>query len=70
LAKNRGYVDGNKRAALMAAYVFLGLNGMDLDAAEPDVVTTMERVANGRLTGAALAEWLRTHVRPLGRGVK
>src|SRR4051794_15559763 len=33
LAKNHGYVDGNKRVAFMAAYVFLGLNGKDLDAA-------------------------------------
>jgi len=32
LAKNHGYVDGNKRVAFVAAYVFLGLNGYDLDA--------------------------------------
>ena len=29
LARNHGYVDGNKRTAFMAAYVFLGLNGHD-----------------------------------------
>src|SRR5947209_5104893 len=57
LAKNHGYVDGNKRVAFVAAYVFLGLNGQDLEASEPDVVTTMERVADGRLKEAALAEW-------------
>jgi death-on-curing protein len=66
LAKNHGFVDGNKRAALMAAYVFLGLNGQDVEAAEPDVVTTMERVANGRLTEAGLAGWIREKVRPIG----
>jgi death-on-curing protein len=65
LAKNHGYVDGNKRVAFMAAYVFLGLNGQDLDAAEPDVVTTMERVAAGRMTEAALADWFRANLRPL-----
>ena len=59
LAKNHGFIDGNKRAAFMAAYSFLGLNGYDLDAAEPDVVTTIERVAAGRLSEAKLAEWLR-----------
>ena len=65
LAKNHGYIDGNKRAAFMAAYVFLGLNGKDFDAAEPDVVATMERVADGRLTEAALADWFRMNLRPL-----
>ena len=59
LAKNHGFVDGNKRAAFMAAYVFLGLNGKDLEAAEPDVVTTMEGVADGRVTDAELAKWIR-----------
>ena len=66
LAKNHGFVDGNKRAAFMAAYVFLGLNGQDLEAAEPDVVTTMERVADGRVTEAGLAEWIRDRLRPIG----
>lgn len=59
LAKNHGYMDGNKRVAFMAAYVFLGLNGKDLDAAEADVVSTMERVAAGRLSEAALISWFR-----------
>lgn len=67
LAKNHGFVDGNKRAAFMAAYVFLGLNGHDLEAAEPDVVTTMERVADGRVTEAALADWIRDRLRPIDR---
>jgi death-on-curing protein len=65
LARNHGFVDGNKRAAFMGAYVFLGLNGRDLDAAEPDVVTTMERVASGRLTEAGLASWIREKLRPV-----
>jgi death-on-curing protein len=65
LAKNHGYVDGNKRVAFMAAYVFLGLNGTDLEADERDVVTTIERLAAGRLSEAAVAEWIRTHLRPL-----
>ena len=67
LAKNHGFVDGNKRAAFMAAYVFLGLNGQDLDADEPDVVTTMERVASGRLTERGLASWIRGKLRTIGR---
>ena len=65
LARNHGYVDGNKRVAFMAAYVFLGLNGKDLDAGEPDVVATVERLAAGRLSEAALTDWFREHIRPL-----
>lgn len=59
LTKNHGFVDGNKRVAFMAAYSFLGLNGYDFDAPEPDVVTTIERVAAGRLSEPKLAEWFR-----------
>jgi death-on-curing protein len=65
LARNHGFVDGNKRAAFMAAYVFLSLNGHDLDAAEPDVVQTMERVASGELTEPGLAAWMRARLRRL-----
>jgi len=63
LARNHGYVDGKKRTAFMAAYVFLGLNGFDLEAEEPEVVSTMERVAGGRVTEKRLADWIRTHLR-------
>jgi prophage maintenance system killer protein len=49
----------------MVAYVFLGLNGKDLEADEPDVVRTVEPLAAGRLTETALAKWLRTHIQPL-----
>jgi death-on-curing protein len=64
LARNHGFFDGNKRTAFMGAYVFLGLNGQDLEAAEPDVVTTMEHVASGRLTEEGLASWIRARLRP------
>jgi death on curing protein len=65
LAKNHGYVDGNKRAAFMAAYVFLGLNAHDLRAEEPDVAATMERVASGSISEAALGAWFRMNIIPL-----
>jgi death on curing protein len=62
LAKNHGFVDGNKRVAFMAAYVFLGLNGYDLEAGEPEIVATMEGVAASHVTEAALAKWFRAHI--------
>lgn len=63
LAKNHGYIDGNKRVAFMAAYVFLGLNGHEFDASEPDVASTIERVASGSFGEADLAEWYRAGLR-------
>ena len=65
LAKNHGFVDGNKRVAFMAAYVFLGLNGYDLDADEPQIVATMEGVAASKVTEAALAKWFKAHLQPI-----
>ena len=51
--------DGNKRVAFVAMAVFLGLNGLDLIAEEPDVVSTMIALASGNLEEAELAEWIR-----------
>src|SRR4051812_38652813 len=62
LARNHGYVDGNKRVAFMAAYVFLGLNDVELDPDEAEAAGTMERLAAGRLSEVALAEWIRAHL--------
>ena len=65
LAKNHGFADGNKRVAFMAAYVFLGLNGYDLDADEPQIVATMEGVAASEVTEVALAKWFKAHLQPI-----
>jgi death-on-curing protein len=66
LAKNHGFIDGNKRVAFMAAYVFLGLNGYEIEATEPEVVTAVEDVAAGRMSEASLAAWVRERLRPIG----
>ena len=43
----------------MAAYTFLGLNGLDLDAPEPEAVQNMLGLAAGEITRDAFAVWLR-----------
>lgn len=63
LAKNHGYVDGNKRIAFTALYVFLGLNGRRLEAPEPEVVQTTIDVAAGNVGEAELAAWVRKKAR-------
>jgi len=64
LARNHPYRDGHKRIALLAMIVFLGLNGLELDAPEPDVVATLLKLAAGELSEEELSKWLRAHVVP------
>jgi death on curing protein len=61
LARNHPFVDGNKRVAFQAMYVFLGLNGLRIDAEEPEVVRTILALAAGELQERDLSEWLRQH---------
>ncbi len=59
LARAHPFNDANKRAAFLAAVVFLGLNGKDLDASETEVVQVVTALAAGSLTEVALATWMR-----------
>jgi death-on-curing protein len=65
IAKNHGFVDGNKRSALTTAAIFLILNGLELAAPEPEVVDVMNRLAAGRITESAFADWVRSRVLPI-----
>jgi death on curing protein len=65
LAKNHAFLDGNKRTALVATNVFLILNGFEIDASEPEIVETMLRLADGRLSRDEFATWLRRSIVPL-----
>lgn len=58
LAQTHGFIDGSKRAAFLAAYVFLGLNGYGLDASEPEVASVIESLATREMSEAEVAEWL------------
>lgn len=64
LANNHAYNDGNKRIAFVAMYTFLGVNGWEIIAPEPQVVQLMLDVASGGCDEERLAAWLRGHVEP------
>ena len=64
LSSNHPFVDGNKRVAFQAMYLFLGLNGFRIDAPEEEVVTLILSLASGDLDEPALADWLRHHISP------
>ena len=62
LSTAHAFSDGNKRIAFLTAVIFLGLNGKDLDATEPDVVQTMTALAGGTLSEDELATWIRVRL--------
>jgi death-on-curing protein len=64
IAQNHPFIDGNKRVAFQAMYVFLGLNGWRIEAPEEEVVALMLAVASGDLEEPELASWLRDHAIP------
>jgi len=65
IARNRAFLDGNKRAAWVVAETFLLKNGYELVASDRDGVTTMLAVADGTMSEPELALWFRTYIRPL-----
>jgi death-on-curing protein len=60
LARNHALVDGNKRLAWLAAYVFSDINGHRSQVSDGEVVELVLAVAAGELTEvSAIAERLR-----------
>ena len=67
LARNHPFVDGNKRVGLMAMLVFLGLNSLRLHAGPRALTDLVVGVAEGRISKAEVAVFVRGHARPRGR---
>jgi death on curing protein len=61
IAKNHPFVDGNKRAAFVCAYVFLRFHGWHIIATQSGVERAMLELAGGDLTEDQLAAWLRSN---------
>ncbi|MGO4127789.1 type II toxin-antitoxin system death-on-curing family toxin [Inquilinus sp. YAF38] len=59
LARNHGFVDGNKRTAWVVARLFLADNGYRLRFDPVDAVKTVEALAAGSLSESQLAAWFR-----------
>ncbi|MGY8800327.1 MAG: type II toxin-antitoxin system death-on-curing family toxin [Longimicrobiales bacterium] len=64
ISSNHPFIDGNKRVAFQAMYLFLGLNGFRIDAPEEEVVALVLSLANGALDEPSLADWLREYLSP------
>jgi death-on-curing protein len=62
LARNHGFVDGNKRTAWIAARLFLADNGYRLRFDRIEAVAMMLSLAAGEMTETAAADWFRTRM--------
>ncbi|MCX7039846.1 MAG: type II toxin-antitoxin system death-on-curing family toxin [Spirochaetes bacterium] len=59
LCQNAPFIDGNTRTALAAAFVFLDLNGVEIDDPIENLYRLMTQVANGKRTKPEIAVALR-----------
>ncbi len=57
--QNHPFVDGNKRAGFLAAYVFLDLNGLELVASEAEAVSAVMALATGEMDESGFSDWLK-----------
>ena len=58
IIQNHPFLDGNKRTGFMAAYLFLGRNGVEFTPEETDVVLKTLAVAAGKMSDQEYAAWL------------
>jgi death-on-curing protein len=63
LARNHPFVDGNKRTAAVTCETFIMLNDAVLDADDLDLYPHYVALAEGGLSEAEFASWLRVHIR-------
>lgn len=65
IARNHGLADGNKRTALVAADLFLMLNGYELFSSPAENVMTILGVADGSMSEKDLAIWFRENIKEI-----
>ena len=61
IVRNPPFVDGNKRTAFVAAYVFLASNGLRLVATEVDAAQVVTLLAADEIDETAFSAWLRNN---------
>ena len=68
LARNHGFIDGNKRIAHAAMETLLVRNGYELKAGVDEQESLFLQLAAGTLTRDQFTEWVRQHVVSLTTG--
>lgn len=64
IVQNHPFIDGNKRAGAVAAYVFLAMNNMRLTATQSAYADLVLSVACGETPKSAVAEFFRSNTVP------
>jgi death on curing protein len=64
IVQDHPLIDGNKRVGTVAAYVFLALNNMRLEADEDSYASLVLSVARGETSKSAVAEFFRANAAP------
>ena len=59
IARNHPFVDGNKRASLLALYTFYGLNGIDFVVPEAEAAAMILSLASDEVSEESLTRWIR-----------
>jgi death-on-curing protein len=62
IVKNHPFVDGNKRTGYVVMRTFLRLNGCDIEASSAEKYQIWVELADGKLSEAELAQWIRNHL--------
>ncbi len=58
LAKNQGFVDGNKRVAFLSADTFLRINGYEIHADQPEIIALVLSAAAGEVNEDFIGPWI------------
>ena len=64
IVMNHPFVDGNKRTGAMTAYVFLALNGYELETSEDEFQDVVRRTTSGQVEKQELAGFLEEELPP------
>ena len=62
LARNQSFVDGNKRTTAVACETFIMLNSAAFQAEDIELYPLYLALAEGSLSEAEFADWLRQHI--------
>ena len=58
IIKNHPFIDGNKRTGFLLTYIFLRLNGYELNAPEAEAVLAVYSLASGEWIEKDFSRWL------------
>jgi death-on-curing protein len=68
IAQAHGFLDGNKRTALLAGEVFVGINGYTFESPPGEFGRMIEAVVIHQIDLSAFTLWVRTHLKPSSVG--